>query len=153
MAQNRGIRIHQYLDDWLLRAPCQETCLQYTQILLALYRKFCWMMNITKSELVPQQKFIFVGYHFNLYPRAECDQLRRVGPVYNRRFTPQKSRYLFIQTVYVPDKVGDSHGEASSVGSAAHEAFSVASKETLACSKSLAKVIHLPKALHPHLDW
>ena len=26
MAQARGIRIHQYLDDWLLRAPCQEMC-------------------------------------------------------------------------------------------------------------------------------
>ena len=36
MAQARGIRIHQYLDDWLLRAPCQATCLQHTRILLAL---------------------------------------------------------------------------------------------------------------------
>ena len=35
-AQARGIRIHQYLDDWLLRAQCRETCLQHTQILLAL---------------------------------------------------------------------------------------------------------------------
>ena len=34
MAQSRGIRIHQYLDDWLLRAPCREICLRHTQILL-----------------------------------------------------------------------------------------------------------------------
>ena len=34
IAQARGIRIHQYLDDWLLRALCQETCLQHTQALL-----------------------------------------------------------------------------------------------------------------------
>ena len=27
MAQAKGIRIHQYIDDWLLRAPCLETCL------------------------------------------------------------------------------------------------------------------------------
>ena len=26
MAQTRGIRIHPFLDDWLLRAPSQETC-------------------------------------------------------------------------------------------------------------------------------
>ena len=26
MAQIRGIRIHQYVDDWLLRTPCHETC-------------------------------------------------------------------------------------------------------------------------------
>ena len=36
MAQARGIRIHQYLDNWLLRALCPETCLQHTQTLLAL---------------------------------------------------------------------------------------------------------------------
>ena len=28
MVQARGIRIHQYLDDWLLRAPSPEICLQ-----------------------------------------------------------------------------------------------------------------------------
>ena len=38
MAQTRGIRIHQYLDDWLLRAPCQETCRHHTQTLLTLCR-------------------------------------------------------------------------------------------------------------------
>ena len=25
-AQARGIRIHQYIDDWLVRAPCREIC-------------------------------------------------------------------------------------------------------------------------------
>ena len=30
MAQVRGIRIHQYLDDWLLRAPCWDTCSDQT---------------------------------------------------------------------------------------------------------------------------
>ena len=35
MAQARGIRIHKYLDNWLLRAPCPETCPQHTQTLLA----------------------------------------------------------------------------------------------------------------------
>ena len=27
MLQNRGIRVHQYLDDWLLRTPSEEICL------------------------------------------------------------------------------------------------------------------------------
>ena len=36
MAQARGISIHQYLDDWLLIALCQETCQQHTWTLLAL---------------------------------------------------------------------------------------------------------------------
>ena len=38
MALQRGIRIHQYLDDWLVRATSHETCLQHTQTLVALSR-------------------------------------------------------------------------------------------------------------------
>ena len=66
MAQSRGIRIHQYLDDWLLTAPCREICLHHTQILLDLCRSLGWVVNLDKSELVPQQTFDFVGYHFDL---------------------------------------------------------------------------------------
>ena len=66
MAQARGIRIHQYLDDWLLRAPCQEMCLRHTQTLLGLCRSLGWVVNMDKSELVLQQSFDFVGYHFDL---------------------------------------------------------------------------------------
>ena len=66
MAQAKGIRIHQYLDDWLLRAPSPEICLQHTQTLLALCRQLGWIINMTKSELVPEQVFNFVGYWFDL---------------------------------------------------------------------------------------
>ena len=66
MPQARGIRIHQYLDDWLLRAPSPEICLQHTQTLLALCQQLGWVVNMTKSELVPKQVFDFVGYRFNL---------------------------------------------------------------------------------------
>ena len=31
MAQSQGIRIHQYLNDWLVRAPCREMCKRHTQ--------------------------------------------------------------------------------------------------------------------------
>ena len=55
MAQSRGIRIHQYLDDWLLRAPCREICLRHTQTLLDLCCSLGWVVNMDKSELVPQQ--------------------------------------------------------------------------------------------------
>ena len=42
------------------------SCLQHTQTLLALYRKLGWVVNIKKSELIPQQVFNFVGYRFDL---------------------------------------------------------------------------------------
>ena len=66
IAQARGIKIHQYLYDWLLQAPCQETCLQHTQTLLDLCQNLGWVVNLKESELVPQQEFNFVDYHFNL---------------------------------------------------------------------------------------
>ena len=34
MALQRGIRIHQYLDDWLVRASTHDACLQHTQTLV-----------------------------------------------------------------------------------------------------------------------
>ena len=36
MALQKGIRTHQYLDDWLVRASTHDTCLQHTQILVTL---------------------------------------------------------------------------------------------------------------------
>ena len=66
MAVQRGIRIHQYLDDWLVRATSHQTCLQHTQTLVALCRELGWLVNKEKSELDPKQVFNFVGYQFDL---------------------------------------------------------------------------------------
>ena len=66
MAIQKGIRIHQYLDDWLVRATSHQTCLQHTQTLVALYQELGWLVNREKSELDPKQVFNFVGYQFDL---------------------------------------------------------------------------------------
>ena len=66
MAQSRGKRIHQYLDDWLIQAPTKQSCHQGTQSLLALCQGLGWVVNLQKSELQPKQVFEFVGYQYNL---------------------------------------------------------------------------------------
>ena len=66
MALQRGIRIHQYLDDWLVRATSHQTCLQHTPTLVALCRELGWLVNKEKSELDPKQVFNFVGHQFDL---------------------------------------------------------------------------------------
>ena len=66
MALQRGIRIHQYLDDWLVSATSHQTCLQHTQTLVALCRELGWLMNKEKSELESKEVFNFVGYQFDL---------------------------------------------------------------------------------------
>ena len=66
MALQRGIRIHQYLDDWLVRASTHDTCLQHTLTLVTLCQELGWLVNKEKSELAPKQVFNFVGYQFDL---------------------------------------------------------------------------------------
>ena len=66
MALHKGIRIHQYLDDWLVRATSHQTCLQYTKILVQICQDLGWLVNLEKSELEPKQVFDFVGYQFDL---------------------------------------------------------------------------------------
>ena len=66
MAIHKGIRIHQYLDDWLVRATSHQACLQHTQILVKICQKLGWLVNLDKSELDPKQIFDFVGYQFDL---------------------------------------------------------------------------------------
>ena len=79
LALQRGIRIHQYLDDWLVRVRSHQTCLQHIQTLVALYQELVWQVNREKSELDPKQVFNFVGYHFDLKegkvrPTLDCWQ-------------------------------------------------------------------------------
>ena len=66
MLQNRGIRIHQYLDDWLLRAPTQQICMEQSKQLVAFVQELGWVINFKKSELIPTQNFDFLGYRFDL---------------------------------------------------------------------------------------
>ena len=66
IAHARNLRIHQYLDDWLLRSPTEEQCLKDSKSLVKLAQELGWLINFQKSELVPTQNLDFLGYHFDL---------------------------------------------------------------------------------------
>ena len=52
IALQKGIRIHQYLDNWLVKARSHQTCLQHTQTSqVALSQELGWLVNKDKSEL------------------------------------------------------------------------------------------------------
>ena len=46
MAIHKGIRIHQYLDDWLVRARSHQVCLQHTQDLVKICQQVGWLVNL-----------------------------------------------------------------------------------------------------------
>ena len=68
MALTRGIslRLHQYMDDWLIRAQSQEEAQVNTQTVVDLTQSLGWIINLEKSELKPTQVFSFVGYEYHL---------------------------------------------------------------------------------------
>ena len=60
------IRLHQYLDDWLIRAPSEKDSFAHTKCLLAVVQDLGFLVSLKKSELHPTQRFDFIGYHFLL---------------------------------------------------------------------------------------
>ena len=153
MAQARGIRIHQYLDDWLLRAPDPETCLLHAQTLLALCRKLGWVVNMKKSELVPQQIFNFVGYRFDL-------RTGRVLPTVERWET-LRTKLLFIKNRVTctvrqfMSLIGLLTATEKQVwlGRLHMRPIQWYLKRHWHVLEVLEKEIPIPPALHPHLDW
>ena len=66
MALTRGIRLHQYLNNWLIRSQSQEEAQVNTQTVVDLTQSLGWIINKEKSKLKPTQVFSFVGYEYNL---------------------------------------------------------------------------------------
>ena len=66
LALTRGIRLYQYLDDWLIRAQSQEEAQVNTQTVVDLTQPLGWIINQEKSELKPTQLFLFMGYEYHL---------------------------------------------------------------------------------------
>ena len=129
IALQKGIRIHQYLGDWLVRARSHQICLQHTQTLVPLCQELGWLVNNDKSELVPKQVFNFVGYYFDL-------REGRVRPTQERYPTNQnKSPHVRSgmpgPETYVTDRFTYCYRETSAPRSSAHETNSMAFEKQL----------------------
>ena len=66
MALAEGIRIHQYIDDWLMRAKTKQQCQENTHRLIHLVQSLGWIIKFEKSDLIPTQEIEFLGYKFDL---------------------------------------------------------------------------------------
>ena len=153
MAQARGIRIHQYLDDWLLRAPCPETCLLHTRTLLDLCHRLGWVVNLAKSELLPQQIFNFVGYRFDLSqglvkPTQERWMVlsQKINDLLNQQACSVRQFMSLIGLLTATEK--------QVVAGRLHmRPIQWHLKRHWHVPESLEKIIPLPQSLHPHLRW
>ena len=136
MAQARGIRIHQYLDDWLLRAPSPEICLQHTQTLLALCRQLGWVVNMTQVRVSSQTGLQFCRLPVRPDHRPGSTHSGPVGNPSGEIEVHERPSPVYGSTVHVLDRPPDGHRETSVCRSPSYEAHSVAPEETLACPGS-----------------
>ena len=131
MALTEGIRIHQYIDDWLLRAKSKQQCQENTHKLIHLVQSLGWIINFQKSDLVPTQEIEFLGYKFDL----------RVGLVFP---TQKKIDHLLekIVSMLKASQISPSgrmsligfNGENNTIGWFTHEAGPMVSEDTLEVS-------------------
>ena len=64
-AHQRSIRLHAYLDDWLLRQNHPATLLVHFKTVFQLLTRLGLGVNFPKSRLLPAQQFDFLGATFN----------------------------------------------------------------------------------------
>ena len=153
MTLQKGIRIHQYLDDWLVTASTHDTCLQHTQTLVTLCQDLGWLVNREKSELVPKQVFNFVGYQFD-------QKEGRVRPTEDRWQTlTDKIRSIMSDLVCPVRQFMSLIGLLTATEKQVHlgwlhmRPIQWHLKNNWRVPESLEKVILVPKSLHPHLRW
>ena len=153
MAIHRGMRIHQYLDDWLVRATSQQACLQDTQNLVKICEKLGWLVNLDKSELDPKQIFDFVGYQFDL-------EAGRVRPTPDRWQNLQEKILKLLSLPVCPVRqfmslIGLLTATEKQVhlGRLHMRPIQLHLKNNWRVPESLEKVIPIPRSLHPHLQW
>ena len=153
MAIQKGIRIHQYLDDWLVRARSQQICLRNTQILVKMCQDLGWLVNLEKSELEPKQVFDFVGYQFDLrsgWVRPTPDRWQSLQDQMQALLLlpacPVRQFMSLIGLLTATEK-------QVHLGRLHMRPIQWHLKNNWRVPESLEKIIPLPRALHPHLQW
>ena len=63
-----GVRMLRYLDDWLILASSELTCLQSRDRLLTVCTELGIQANLTKSSLVPTQSLVYLGMEIRSLP-------------------------------------------------------------------------------------
>ena len=64
--RTRGVILHRYLDDWLIRGKTAEQALTHTQLVVDTLTSLGWLVNQSKSALIPSQRAVFLGMDIDL---------------------------------------------------------------------------------------
>ena len=65
LLRQQGVKLHVYLDDWLIRADTPEEAQLHAQTTIKVLQFLGWIINFEKSDLTLSQDFQFIGMQFN----------------------------------------------------------------------------------------
>ena len=65
LLRQQGVKLHVYLDDWLIRADTPEQAQLHAQTTIRVLQFLGWIINYEKSDLTPSRDFQFIGMQFN----------------------------------------------------------------------------------------
>ena len=139
MDLQRGIRIHQYLDDWLVRATSHQTCLQHTQTLVALCRELGWLVN--KEKIRTGSKTGFQLCRLPVRPQGGQGQThtRPLADLNRQDIVNSVRSSVSGPAVHVPHRAPNSHRKASPPRSTSYETHTVAFEEQLESTRITRK--------------
>ena len=134
MALSRGLRLHRYLDDWLIRSQSQEEAQVNTQAVVDLTQSLRWIINQKKSELKPTQ--VFFGRGLRIPSRfSPCKTLSREMAQTSGFDPTTRVKTRFDCTMFdVANWVASLNGENGPGGTPSHEALSVSPQGELEIS-------------------
>ena len=134
MTLSRELRIHQYLDDWLIRSQSQEEAQVNTQAVVDLTQSLGWIINQEISELKPTQVFFVHG--LRIPPRfSPCKTHSREMAQTSGFYPMTQVKTCFNCKMFdVSNWVASLNGETGPGGTPSHEALSVSSQGALEIS-------------------
>ena len=65
LLRQQGVKLHVYLDDWLIRADTPGQAKLHAQTTIRVLQFLGWIINYEKLDLTPSQDFQFIGMQFN----------------------------------------------------------------------------------------
>ena len=142
MPIHKGIRIHQYLDDWLVRARSHKVCLQHTQDLVKICQELGWLHGEFRK--------VRTGTKADLrFCRLPVRPQGRSGPTHTRPLSlptcPVRQFMSLIGLLTATEK-------QVHLGLLHMRPIQWHLKNNWRIPESLEKVIPVPRSLHPHLQ-
>ena len=134
IALSQGVRIHQYLDDWLVRAKDPDSCARDVQKLVNLVEKLGWIVNLKKIGTQSNSGSRVSGLsvqssgRFGLPKSKEIEQIKNSGSFHFAR------SHYYSKKAHVTNWGHGFHGEDSSFRSNPYGTVSVVSEDQLALS-------------------